>query len=311
MTDEAAAASERRPIRAIVGNVVLLLAAPVCVATVLPFLPGWWVADLFSHFRVQCALVLLAALIVSRADRRRLAVLGTFFAINAVLIVGLFFAPRRVSPSPADTTIVAANLLSDNEDVSSVLAFIDAEDPDVIGLLEYTPRWQRDLSSLRERYPYSLEDPRSDNFGIALFSRHEFDGGIVVYGDAGVPTADVVLANGLRVIATHPLPPAGAAYAHDRDSQLDALAEAAVGDGRVVIVGDLNATPFSRPFRRLLHDGELRRASRGWNPTWPDGFPPLWIALDHALVGADVHIVDSRVGPSVGSDHAPIVLRAR
>ncbi len=283
----------------------------MCLATALPFIPGWWLADLFAHFRVQYALLLLVALLVSRRYRARVVVLGVAFALNALSILPLFAGPPRAPPTTEDTIILAANLLSDNDDFGAVLALVSAEDPDVIALLEYSPRWQHDLASLAEEYPYILEDPRSDNFGIALFSRLPFDGQIIEYGDGGLPSIDLLLSDGLRVIATHPVPPTGAAGADRRDTQLAALAEVAAQSERVLIVGDFNATPFSRPFRELLRQGDLRTSSRSWDPTWPAEFPPLWIALDHALVGAGVDVVEFRIGSAIGSDHSPIIVRVR
>ena len=304
-------APSNRWLRTSLGRIAVMLAPPACLGTLLPLLGGWWFADLFSHFRVQYGLVLLAALLASRGYPRRMAVFGSLLFVNAVAILGLFFGPSRVPPSDDDTTILAANLLSGNQDSDAVLALIAAEDPDVIALLEYTPRWQRDLISLRTAYPQGMEDPRMDNFGIAVLSRQPLVGEIVVFGNSGLPTVDVVLPNDIRLIATHPPPPTGSVPAESRDLQLAELAEETATDGRVVLIGDLNATGFSRPFRELLRRGQVRSAGRGWNPTWPDGFPPLWIALDHALVGPTMEVVDFSVGPSIGSDHRPITVRVR
>jgi endonuclease/exonuclease/phosphatase family metal-dependent hydrolase len=75
-----------------------------------------------------------------------------------------------------------------------------------------------------------------------------------------------------------------------------------------VVLGDLNVTAQSPHFRRLLSAGALRDAGagRGWQPTWPVGFPLLGIRIDHALVNAAVRVREYGRGPAIGSDHWPL-----
>jgi endonuclease/exonuclease/phosphatase (EEP) superfamily protein YafD len=78
----------------------------------------------------------------------------------------------------------------------------------------------------------------------------------------------------------------------------------------VLLLGDLNASPWSYPFRRLLEGSGLRDGSlgRGFQPTWPTGLWPLLIPLDHSLHSAGIGIQDRIVGPAVGSDHYPVIV---
>ena len=305
------ASKRRTDVRTALSNVCVLLSLPVCTATLLSLIPGWWFADLFTNFRVQYLLVLVVAVAVTRRHRRTAIALSALLALNAIAIAPTLIGAGRVPPSDADLTIITANVLSDNDEVETLLDWIDDVEPDVIAILEYTSSWQRSLAPLRARYPHTLEAPQSDNFGIAVFSRRPFDGEIVVFGQMGVLSIVATFDDGPRVIATHPVPPGGSAYARDRDAQFVGLAEATQDDPRTVVVGDFNATPFSGPFRRMLRDGALRRAGGGIAATWPAEFPPLWIALDHALVGPSVEVVDYSVGPHIGSDHLPTVVRIR
>ena len=75
-------------------------------------------------------------------------------------------------------------------------------------------------------------------------------------------------------------------------------------------LGDLNATPWSAHFKRLLRNAKLRNASRGHgiHRTWPVGMWLMRIPIDHALHSVDVAIADFYVGDEVGSDHLPIVV---
>jgi endonuclease/exonuclease/phosphatase family metal-dependent hydrolase len=81
----------------------------------------------------------------------------------------------------------------------------------------------------------------------------------------------------------------------------------------VVLLGDLNAVPRSRAYRRLV--GRLRDAQRALSgrrprPTFPARWPLL--RIDHVLLGEGVEVrqVEVRRGPleRVASDHLPLVV---
>ena len=80
----------------------------------------------------------------------------------------------------------------------------------------------------------------------------------------------------------------------------------------VLVVGDLNATPWSSGFRALERRGSLVDSlrGRGLQPSWPEGFGPLMIPIDHALHTTDLAVADRRTGPASGSAHRPLVVSA-
>ena len=81
-------------------------------------------------------------------------------------------------------------------------------------------------------------------------------------------------------------------------------------DAPVLLLGDLNATPWSHPFKRLLQETGLIDGSRGmgYQPTWPAGVLPLLIPIDHCLHSQELRVVHKEVGPMVGSDHYPVIV---
>ena len=84
---------------------------------------------------------------------------------------------------------------------------------------------------------------------------------------------------------------------------------AASHDGRVMVLGDLNATPWSRAMTNLMAAGGLRDAAIGspFRSTWASRFPLLGLPLDQVLVGRAMGIVSRRVGRDIGSDHFPVI----
>ena len=75
-----------------------------------------------------------------------------------------------------------------------------------------------------------------------------------------------------------------------------------------MVVGDLNCTPWSPHFRRLLRDAGLRDVARGrgLEPTWYPTSLPLGIPIDHVLVSDEIGVANRELGSDLGSDHRPV-----
>ncbi len=294
--------------------------AVLCAATAAGFMGRlWWILDLCSHFRVQyLAGLAVLALIFGIARRHKAAVaLSVFACANlAVVLPGWVLAPRtEQDPGSATIRVMLANVNTSYGDAGKVLSAITGHDPDVIVLEEVSRRWLRDLAPLAARYPHVVTEPREDNFGIALYSRLPLSSARIEWiGGADVPSvvAEVETPDGrATVIGTHPLPPASAEYSRWRNDQLEALPGFVKGiEGAVVLLGDLNVSPWSHHFRNLVERSGLIDSARGrgWQPTWPAGAFPLLIPIDHCLHSEDLVVTDRTTGPGIGSDHLPLVV---
>ena len=101
-------------------------------------------------------------------------------------------------------------------------------------------------------------------------------------------------------------------YANPADAVELAQAGEAIGyaTSPSLLLGDLNTTPWSPYFRKLLRAGELRDSARwkGWNPTWNPGISWLQLPIDHCLVSDEIGVAERRVGPEIGSDHRGVVV---
>ena len=77
----------------------------------------------------------------------------------------------------------------------------------------------------------------------------------------------------------------------------------------VLLMGDLNVSPFSYWFKRIT-EMELKNSMKGFGfqPTWPTGIPFLKIPLDHVLHTDEIVIHRRMVGPDVGPDHLPVIV---
>ncbi|MFQ5989281.1 MAG: endonuclease/exonuclease/phosphatase family protein [Candidatus Methylomirabilales bacterium] len=298
-----------------------LLAAVTVVAcsiTVVGFLGRlWWLFELTSHFRPQYFLFLLgSAFLFLFGRKQRAAILAIVFAlINLSLIIPLYFGSPTIHAEGRTFRAVLANLSTSNQAHGKLEKFIRSVEPDFMVLLEVNQAWMRELQKLHAMYPYSRARPRDDNFGIALLSRIPFGNAeIPRIGKARVPSVVAQFTmddQSLIVIGTHTLPPVGRAYSGYRNQQLTELAHVVgVQKGPVMVLGDLNTTSWSPFFSDLIRKTGLRDSRNGFGlqPSWPAGFPLLWVPIDHCLVSSGVVVHNRKTGPDIGSDHYPIVV---
>lgn len=303
------------------GTVLLWLLGVLSVATALALLASiGWPFELFSHFRGQylAAALLLAALF---GWRRRPA------PAALALVIAAWHAAPALSPSTASAqapacagpaiTLATVNLQYSNQRPEAFRAWLRTEPADLLVIQEVTPSWATELEA-QQAYPYRHVLTRDDPYGMAVLSRRPIESvALVDLAGDGLPSfAGVVTAGTLRMrflgLHTHwPLTPGLAAA---RDKALQAAAQLArAADLPVVLLGDLNVTPDSPAFDRLLEQGGLRDVmrGRGWRPTWLANFWPLALRIDHILVSADLCVEHAQTGPPIGSDHRPVLARLR
>jgi endonuclease/exonuclease/phosphatase (EEP) superfamily protein YafD len=293
--------------------------AVLTTASVLAFFGSfWWFLDLFSHFRIQYSLALSVVALVLLFPRRYTvsAFFGVITIVNFGTIVPLYFG-KEPQPTHASRSYrgLLMNVNTEFGSPEKAAAAIKQVDADFVVLEEINNHWMSALSVSLRGYPYSRAKPRDDNFGIALYSKYPFTRSeIRQVGEANIPSvvAEIASPDGrLTVIATHPLPPIGRENSRLRNEQLGRLPEIVKqANSPVLLLGDLNATPWCSHFKRSLRQSGLRDSSqgRGVLPTWPTWNPMLLIPIDHCLHTADIHVMRKATGPNMGSDHYPIVV---
>jgi len=294
-----------------VADVIILLAL---VGSWLGLLGGWhWALDLFSHFRWQYLVVSVLALAWTLWRKRRAVAVASAltFLLNAWLIgrLALDTAPPAM-PGGHALRVVSLNVLTSNNQTDRVLNFLKEADADIIFLMEVDHKWALALQPLAATHPHHLLHDRRDNFGVALFSRLPLQSlEILSLKGASMPSLEAHLTHEGReivLVGTHPLPPVGLR----RDHQLTAVRGHIAGLKKpILLVGDLNATPWSHGMRLLMADGRLgyRSPQAPCVPTWRTR-SIFAIPIDHALCTHPLVISRHEVGPDVGSDHCPLII---
>jgi endonuclease/exonuclease/phosphatase (EEP) superfamily protein YafD len=302
----------------------LLAAASVLGFSLMTFVSGFgefhWVADLVTHFRVQAA---IAGVLVAVSCAMLRMYVGFFVTCASIAFHVYPVLPFLLPTEPLPTArtpqlrVMQINVHTGNRNHRAVRRAIADANPDIIGLLEVNERWLSALAPLHVRYPYRIEDPREDNFGIALLSRFPIEnlqlrslerGGVqIVTGDFSLGSVPVT------VVIAHLVPPVGSSYSAYRNRQFLRLSESLqqFDNREIILLGDLNTSPWSPFYRELERSTGLSNSARGFGlqPTWPAALLPLLrIPIDHCLLSSRLRATAFNVGPQVGSDHLPILV---
>ena len=258
----------------------------------------------------------------TRLPRRRTALLAALvLAVWNGAPVAALYLPSSLEPQDGGRTIhlVFANLKADIGIQPAQLEWIVEQDPDLIGFAEVAMDAPPLLDAFLADWSERLVVPEEGNFGIALYSKLPLHDARVVNLAGGVPTltAEVLLDDGgrdrFRFVVTHPPPPLGQTERHRRHMEkLSRLARDA--ELPLLVIGDLNATPWSPRFRDLIEVGGLEHArqGRGILPSWsPLRIPMHLLPIDHVLVKGPWEIERFEVHPFGPSDHAMIAAEVR
>lgn len=301
---------------------VAIPAVALAVISVAAFFGGlvWWL-DVLANFRAQyvVALAVLGLIVMMSKWRKTAYVILAVALVNLVAVLPLYIGSPAEARVDADTIrIMTFNLLSDNEQYSEVIDYVETVDPDVIFLHEASRPWEVAMESAG--LDYQIVRPRADNliFGTLVLARGD-QLTAVSHGFAEAAPRAVSLDFvpwgwdvPLSIMATHPLAPTNEERADLRDAQLRFAGDWATRQtGAFVVVGDFNATPWSAPFRDLVASADLVNSQRGFGlqPTFPTTSSLLLrVPIDHLLHSSALEVTSRELGPSLGSDHFPLVV---
>jgi|GEM_PF-1272725 len=298
----------------------------VAIAVVLLFALSFagrvsFVFDNLSSFRVHFALALLVLSLACLLTRRfSLAGLTAFCLLVDVLQIWPWQAPMsaaNATQSESAVSVFSSNVSPRNDSPERLLALLERESPDIVGLIEVTPKFHEGLASLASRYPYRVEVPAPGYMGMVLYSRLPLDGATEMrFGEHSPPAIIATLHNGeqrVQLIVMHPKSPMGPASAAERNATLRVLAEYICRSNRpTVVLGDMNTALWSPHYKDFVNESGLinTRAGRSVAGTWPPS-RQFGVPIDHVFVSAQIQTLDFRVLDRIGSDHLPILARLR
>ncbi len=276
----------------------------------------WWFFDLFNHFRPQALLASTIFFLLSLLIKDKKCAILSFavIALNSALMIERVYAFPAVSNlhqassvegKTQNISLLFSNVLTSNSLHQSLLDTISHYKTDIVITIEVDKKWKKVLEEIKPAYAYSAAFPRQDNFGMAVYSKLPFEDVRYPAGNQRLPLM-VIDFDSFVVIAVHPLPPVNKKNTAELHAYIKTVADI-VRDTKkpIVLVGDFNATIWSETVNHLRGLNLMRTNQFGFAWTWPTGFWPFAVQIDHVFV-RDVVMADFEVLSDIGSDHFPI-----
>ena len=282
--------------------------------------------DVLTHAAplwMACSVLgLVLALLASRDDERRALVGVATLGIAALVVLmapellSTLRSPEKPAKGTATLKLVQFNLWAENDAPPETAAWVLKQNADVVITEESGGNAWPVLRALKKAYPYSTKCRSKYGCDTRIHSRwpiveeHDF------YGDPEslVATRATLHHPGgdFTVVGTHfvwPIP----AGRWQAQSRLLAKKIAPLPKDSLIVTGDFNSTPWSWSLRRQDKALGLARRTHAL-ASWPTGqfiriakapFPVL--PIDQVYAGKAWKTVKVERGPSLGSDHRPVV----
>ena len=309
-----------------------IFGATAVVATLIPLFAAdfWWIR-IYDFLHIQLTLLTLAALAAYflRFDIKRkedYIFIGVLLACFIYQLVAIYpYLPHndyKVGEASSGQTennlihIYAANVLQENTDPSVLIMEIEQKDPDIVLLTETDLKWRDNLSQAVSGYPYKVEVPLDNTYGMLLYSKFEMmDPQIKYLVDDSIPSIHTVLklrsGDLVQFYAIHPTPPMPQhnPSSSDRDAEMMLTAKLAMDSQLPVIVaGDFNDVSWSLTNALFSNVGGLldTRVGRGFYNSFNAKNIIMRWPLDHYFVTEEFRVNKLNLGNDIGSDHFPI-----
>lgn len=312
----------------ILGSVLILLS----VLSLLYDFPYWFI-KILDFPRIQYFFAGLILLILFVMLNRKWNFFSVFLALGLLsslaihgsrtlpYIAGEKTVPdvNTMAPSEENTLgVLLANVLMSNREAPALLEIIEDTNPDLILVMEVNDWWISELEVLKKKYPYFIEYPLDNAYGIALYSRLELkEEEIEFFTGDDVPSihTKVVIPSGeeIKFHGMHPVPPVPSSKYPDNVGEEEvALLKAGklVANDSLpsIVAGDFNDVSWSKTTRMFESEGDLKnvRIGRGfYNSYNAESFIMRW-PLDHYFVTQEFSVLTLERLPSFGSDHFPM-----
>lgn len=286
-----------------------------------------WLFDMCSHFRLhQFILLALCTLSCIKTARVLLLIWVPCTLISVAEVAGRYIPETAVasaaledaSHSECRLKVLTMNVESiNNRDDKALLNCIRGLEPDVVAIQELGFSGAEYLQANLPAYKYRKMLPDSGFEGIGLMSKLPIRNVDVKSIGINFPTiiCSIDTACGaVTFINGHPYAPVTATCWREQLKWGTAMVEVCRSSrDPVIIAGDLNATYWSWPFRRLVEQANLRDTSSGYGiqPTWPTNVHVPGITLDHVLCSPQFTVLQHAPGPFTGSDHLPVLVEMK
>lgn len=284
----------------------------------------WWryPLELFCHFRPYY-LLLAGGVAVALAMGQRYGLrarLPFYLALGLVAFNSLWILPWYLPHAQQGTEnqlrVLTFNINAANRQWDEIAQAIAAVEPDVAAIVESSAQAKLELSQRLEQFPFFY---RASGGGLTIFSRlplrstqtYQFDQGTVLLAAVEMQHQSV------QLIVAHAMVPIKPRLFEYRNRFLAELAAYIQQQPQrpLILLGDLNLTPWSPYYRKLVDETGLHNSRLGFGlePSWIETASyiryPSWltalvkIPIDHILVSSEIKVADCQTRQAANSDH--------
>lgn len=268
--------------------------------------------------------VVMGAVFARGGERWAMMGLGVIAVAACSILMGpdLLAAAKAkpLAPRPGDLKVIQFNVWQDNDAPDKALAWILEQDAHVVVIVEGGGRSAGIVKALKAAYPSSVSCGGKRACGTLIFSKKRMIAGAGFYDEGrDLPAAWATLADpkgAFTVAATHYVWPVPAGR-QQQQSVWMTNAIARFDKATTIVTGDFNSTPWSFTLKRQDKAFGLDRRTHAL-ASWPSGqftrvasAPIPVLPIDQVYAGKAWKTVSVTRGPSLGSDHRPIIVRLR
>ncbi len=270
--------------------------------------------DVTNSFKAQYLAIGISTLVYFFLTQRPQWVVVSLVSIfiNSVEVLP-WYIPQGIAPSnfPPNLRVLAFNVLASNSEYDQVISWVKTEKPDIAIFMEASNQWSKELKKLDDTFSYHVSAEKID---IQIYSTLPLENPkLNIHGkNRGYVIADINQGANFSLIASHAYPPVvfGQEGFNWRNEQLKKMGETVAAlEKPVVLAGDLNVTMWSPYYQNNFKNAQLRNTRQGFGilPTYEAKNFFKAVPIDHCLVSKEIQVADMRLGPSLGSDHLPII----
>jgi endonuclease/exonuclease/phosphatase (EEP) superfamily protein YafD len=315
----------------ILGSVVIVLS----VLSLFRNLTSWYF-ELLDFPRLHYLILSFLLLVSFIAMNKKLTWPGwllTAGLVGAIVIQCSYILPYLLGPKTVPDAIadeitetntvglITANVLMTNRHAEEFMDIVRAWKPDLVLTMEVNQWWVNQLQALRQDYPYVVEYPTDNAYGMALYSRFPLHQAEVKFlDDEKIPSihTQVKMPDGqhFRFHGVHPVAPVPSSRYPDgkgeKEVTLIQVGDMIAADSLPsVVAGDFNDVSWSQTSQMFSARGKLRnvRLGRGlYNTFSADSYIERW-PLDHCFVTDDFKLLTIERLPDFHSDHFALYTR--
>ncbi len=296
----------------------------------LSFVEGNWLCDLCAETRLLLLAPLGFALVFALFRNNAAMAFCSTVLVSVICIQTIFGSGHSLDkiakPDIKENTEKQISVLNYNSEfqhnnkIESLIAYCKKNKPDIVVLSESNEDWLEALQVLE--YPSTMSVLKSP--GITVLSSYPVIGSQVFYpGSSKHPQIHVQVNKDhqtINIVALHlPAMQTLAGY-EERKKELLALKNQLKNmPYPTIVLGDTNSSNWSSSIKTFLQDTNLKDTQVGFMTiaTWPartgklieNLWIPPFVAIDNVFISKDFEVLERRVGPALGSDHLPVLVK--